>query len=111
MAGYQEYLAANVPGMVPSPGLGQGGMPQRGMPGQRPGMNPGSPDRTLNMGGPMPPAQSAGLGSGVPNLRMYEDNSMGYPGTASPSALGPGSGDPLLMLLQILMNKRFPNGM
>ena len=73
-------------------------------------MSPGSPDRMMNIGGPYPPSQSPGLGSGVPNTRMYEDNSMGYPGVTSPSTLGPGGGDPLLMLLQVLLNNRFPNG-
>ena len=84
---------------APSPGLGAGGIPgYRGVPG----MAPGSPDRRMNIGGPYPPAPSPGLGSGIPNSTLYEDNSMGYPG---------GQGDPLLILLQLLLNNRFPNGM
>lgn len=55
---------------------------------------------------------SPGLGSGVPAIGQYEDMSYGYPGTASPSSLHPqGAGnDPLLILLQMLINNRFPNG-
>lgn len=55
---------------------------------------------------------SPGIGMGTPALQTYEDGSLGYPGTASanPGVYPNGSGDPLLVLLQMWLNNRFPSG-
>ena len=83
------------------PSGGTGGYPEYG--GDRGRYEDGSPMR----------APSPGLGMGTPALQTYEDNSMGYPGTASanPNVHPNGVGDPILILLQTLLNQRHPNGM
>lgn len=128
-AGYEEYIRGMVPAMSgprgfgggnqpaigggitprtpigppPQPGLGQGGFGGSGNPGPGYGV----------IGDVNSPTPSPGLGMGTPGLQTYEDYSMGYPGTASanPMVHPQGAGDPLLILLQMLINQRFPNGM
>lgn len=105
--GDRGYFEDRSPIPVPSPGLGGGGY--QFVPGQPslasgPGFGViGNPN-----GAPQP-----GLGMGTPSPVMYEDYSMGYPGVASPNPLvhPEGVGDPLLILLQMLLGQRFPNGM